>query len=110
MARHTVTVCPRPGCPELRPCPVEGHEPQPWAGSNRRAELPKDWPRRRARILKRDGYRCTHTEDGRRCLADATDVHHVGDRDDHDETNLASLCAPHHWAETAAEAAQARRR
>ena len=94
------------------------------SGSWRRTPLPRGWSRIRRRILARDGGRCTHvlatdlvmSSDGRisgscsgvdgdavllayageRCPSPATDVHHVGDRDDYSESNLVSLCSWHH--------------
>lgn len=68
-----------------------------WAGSTRAARLPRDWPAIRARILARDGHRCT------RCGAPATDVDHVIPGDDHSENNLVSLCAADHRAKSGRE-------
>lgn len=79
-----------------------------WASSDRRSELPPDWPRIRRRVLRRDGYRCTWVEVGVRCSALATDVDHAGERMDHSDESLRSLCEPHHKAKTQAEAAAAR--
>lgn len=105
-----LTVCNARHCPELTPgrwCPT--HEPAPFATSTRRTTLPPDWPTIRLPILERDGYRCTHIDaNGNRCTAPATDVHHIGDRNDHSDTNLASLCAPHHATETGREGNAAR--
>lgn len=78
-----------------------------WRGSNRRARLPKDWPTIRARILQRDGYRCTKLTSDGRCPAAATDVDHVERGDDHRDVNLTSLCQPHHREKSAREGAQA---
>ena len=83
-----------------------------WKGSQRKEELPKDWPAIRAEVLERDGERCTwkmHT--GRRCSQKATDVDHVGDKHDHgtkgNRPNLRSLCAHHHLQHTAQQAGDA---
>ncbi|MBA0054284.1 HNH endonuclease [Streptomyces sp. AJS327] len=82
-----------------------------WEGSTRRASLPADWPKRRALVLKRDGYQCTATlADGQRCTAPATDVDHAVARDVHDVDALASLCGWCHQQKTAREAADGRRR
>lgn len=81
-----------------------------WASSNRRSELPPDWHKIRARILRRDGHRCTWIENGHSCGAPATDVDHVADPLDHSEANLRSLCDPHHKRKTQAEAQAARAR
>jgi len=105
VARRRLTVCCQPGCPELVSSGYcNTHTPEPWSGSNRRAELPKDWGRRRRRVLRRDGYRC------RRCGKPATDVDHVVPGDDHSDGNLQALCSDCHDAKTLEEAAAARRR
>lgn len=80
-----------------------------WAGSDRRSRLPDNWPRLRNRILKRDGHRCTHTDDkGVRCPEDATDVDHIIPNDDHSESNLTSLCSWHHGKKSGREGGAAR--
>jgi 5-methylcytosine-specific restriction enzyme A len=79
-----------------------------WRGSNRRAELPKDWSVIRERILRRDQYRCTAQGPGGRCSAIATDCDHIGDKLDHSDSNLRSLCSAHHAARTAQQSAAAR--
>lgn len=61
MPRPTVTVCRQPGCPELRPCPTPGHEPEPWAGSRRKERRASSgWQEQRdaKRILKRHNGIC----------------------------------------------------
>ncbi len=79
-----------------------------WATSTRRDRLPADWPKRRARILKRDGFRCTEElADGKRCPAAANEVDHLVAGDDHSDLNLASKCKPHHAAKSAREGAAA---
>ncbi|KOX33407.1 HNH endonuclease [Saccharothrix sp. NRRL B-16348] len=68
-----------------------------------------DWVRIRARILKRDGYRCTHLdESGVRCAEPASDVDHVLRGDDHRDANLTSLCGWHHRQKSSREGAAAR--
>lgn len=79
-----------------------------WASSNRRARLPKDWPRIRARILERDGHQCTWIEGRTRCVAVATDVDHIRNNDDHRDSNLQSLCGPHHRIKSSREGVAAR--
>lgn len=74
-----------------------------WRDSTRKARLPPDWPRIRARILKRDGHRCTWVDHGTRCTTPATDVDHVIAGDDHRDANLRSLCQPHHRAKSSSE-------
>lgn len=69
-----------------------------WNGSTRRARLPKDWPRIRARVLRRDRHSCTMTfSDGRICGAPANQVDHVEPGDDHGMANLRALCE---WCHT----------
>ncbi|MBZ6375753.1 MAG: hypothetical protein LBE67_12340 [Kocuria palustris] len=83
----------------------------PWGDwSGRTADLPPDWDRRRRRQLRADGGRCTYVspDTGLRCTARATDVHHRGDADDHDD--LASLCSWHHDRITGAQGATSSRR
>lgn len=79
-----------------------------WQNSDRRSRLPENWPKLRNRILKRDGHRCTHTNDeGVRCPDDATDVDHILPGDDHRESNLTSLCPWHHQKKSGREGAAA---
>lgn len=73
-----------------------------WSSSNRRSQLPPDWERRRRRQLKADGHRCTRCHSTERL-----EVHHAGDRDDHDD--LATLCHDCHATETNKQAAAARK-
>jgi 5-methylcytosine-specific restriction enzyme A len=74
-----------------------------WEGSDRRDRLPPDWPAIRQRILERDGHRCTWYVSGLRCKAVATDVDHRRPGDDHRDSNLQSLCGPHHAGKSARE-------
>lgn len=79
-----------------------------WATSDRRSRLPSDWPAIRRRILKRDGYRCTALmRDRTRCTEEATDVDHIRPGDDHDDSNLTSLCGWHHARKSSREGGQA---
>ncbi|GGX98483.1 HNH endonuclease [Streptomyces fructofermentans] len=85
----------------------------PWASSNRRAQLPRDWDAAvRPRILARDGHRCVQAlAAGGRCPeTQALEVDHIGDPHDHDDANLQTLCHWHHQRKTAAESGAARRR
>lgn len=83
-----------------------------WTSSTRRADLPGNWDTVRWRILARDGHRCTAVmRDGARCPATTgLEVDHIGDRRDHSEANLQTLCAWHHKRKTASESAAGRRR
>ena len=106
MARHPrVTVCNTPGCPNLNPCQTPGHTKTPWAGSTRRAELPPDWPSITARIKTRDNNQCTQCGSSHRL-----EVDHVGDRHQHGDHNLRTLCHDCHKKHTSKQAADARRR
>ena len=79
------------------------HPMSGWTGSTRRARLPRDWPATRRRILDRDGHRCTWPG----CTLPATDVDHITPGDNHTDTNLRSLCTPHHRRKSAAEGGNA---
>jgi hypothetical protein len=68
----------------------------------RRSPLPRDWKRRRLRVLERDRYRCRIR--GPKCVGRATDVDHIGRDDDHRLVNLRSACGPCHDARTARQA------
>jgi len=77
----------------------------PW----RSAPLPTDWPLIQRRILERDGHRCTELlSDDTRCRREATDVHHMGDANDHRDAMLRAVCGWHHDRLTAAKANAAR--
>ena len=77
----------------------------PWNTSTRRADLPSDWPRRRARILKRDGHRCRIQ--GPMCVGVATEVDHTGARDDHRDEMLRAACSPCHQDRSSRQGAAA---
>jgi 5-methylcytosine-specific restriction endonuclease McrA len=83
-----------------------------WTGSTRKSRLPADWPRLRQVVLKRCNHTCEWVEDGRHCVAIATDVDHIRPGDDHSLLNLQGLCNHHHLVKTGrdVQAAQAKRR
>jgi 5-methylcytosine-specific restriction endonuclease McrA len=83
-----------------------------WHGSDRLARLPSNWRTLRAKVLKRDGFMCVAIlrDTGTRCTAIATDVDHIVPGDNHDMTNLQSLCSWHHARKSSAEGAAARGR
>ena len=91
------------GCPNLEPCPEPGHGKTPWAGSDRRSELPGDWENRRRYILQRDPV-CKVCDN-----ALSTEVDHIDDPHDHRYENLQGICQPCHKLKTQREAARARR-
>lgn len=63
----------------------------------RRSPLPNDWPRRRARILKRD-ERCRLALPG--CTIVSTEVDHIDQHDDHTDANLRGVCSSCHHQHT----------
>lgn len=74
-----------------------------WRGrsaTNRKAELPANWPRLRDDQLQADGFRCRWIlPSGKRCTNKASDVDHAGSKWDH--SKLRSLCEVHHSKRTA---------
>lgn len=82
-----------------------------WQGSTRRATLGKDYFHNRAIVMRRDGHRCQIR--GPRCIGEATDCDHIGDRLDHRPENMRAACRPCHLERSAgqggAAAGQARR-
>ncbi|NGO68244.1 HNH endonuclease signature motif containing protein [Streptomyces boncukensis] len=79
-----------------------------WAGSDRRSELPADWPQRRALVLDRDGHRCRWHEHGVACGKHATEVDHIKPGNDHRPENLQVLCTDHHAIKSSREGNAAR--
>ncbi|MFF1756142.1 HNH endonuclease [Streptomyces sp. NPDC058266] len=79
-----------------------------WAGSDRRTELPPDWPQRRADVLDRDGHRCRWRTNGIACGKHATDVDHIKPGNDHRPENLQALCTDHHAIKSSREGNAAR--
>lgn len=82
-----------------------------WESSDRREHLPSNWDSIREFVLKRDGYRCVwKLGSGARCPRRATEVDHMGDRDDHRPEKLRSLCHAHHEKVTLRQAWAGRQR
>lgn len=80
-----------------------------WAGSTRRARLPKGWSSSTVpRIKARDNGVCQWPGEDGVCGQVGTEVDHRVRGDDHADTNLWLLCHHHHAAKTAREAAAAR--
>lgn len=80
-----------------------------WAGSKRKAGLPKNWPEIREQVKERDGHRCMATmRDDTRCPEPGTDVDHIGDPHDHRLLNLQLLCSWHHDKKSSAQGNAAR--
>ena len=65
---------------------------------NKRRMKGGNWLTLKQGVLRRDGYRCTHVENGVRCTAtEQLEVHHVdGDPSNNRLENLTTLCAWHH--------------
>ena len=108
MARRSVAVCKISGCPELRPCPVDGHEPR----SRRRAMIGKSgWQQQKdaRRILRAHRFVC-HVcgQFGAMQVDHVIPVFEGGP--DTDENKRPIHAEPCHREKTAAEAARARRR
>lgn len=70
----------------------------PWEGSTRKVTLPPDWEKRRDLVFQRDGNRCVIIKaDGRRCWdREFLECDHIGDRDNHELSNLRTICKWHH--------------
>lgn len=82
----------------------------PWVTSNRRDELPDNWPALRQAVKRRADGRCEYRfPNGGRCREPGTDCDHVGDREDHSPGNLQWLCSRHHQMKTQSQSADARR-
>lgn len=79
-----------------------------WDNKKRKAELPRDWHKRRAQVLKRDYRQCQWTDENGMCRAPANQVDHITRGLDHSLENLQALCEFHHRKKTAAEAAASR--
>lgn len=82
-----------------------------WSTSNRKAQLPADWPHRCKFVLNRDRHRCQHIryDTGRKCGAFANQVDHKDQSLswDHSYGNLQSLCEHHHNVKSSSEGGQA---
>lgn len=81
-----------------------------WETSNRKAELPREWPSIRRRILTRDRYSCRWPmSSGSACGAAANQVDHIERGSDHSDANLRALCRWHHDRKSAQEGVEARK-
>ena len=76
----------------------------PWARSDRRSRLPRNWRSLREQVRLRAGGRCEHVDGDGRCLARGVDCDHIVNGDNHSLGNLQWLCRPHHTAKTQREA------
>jgi hypothetical protein len=71
-----------------------------WSTSNRRGELPADWPRIRLAVKRRARGRCQATTHVPECNGVGRDCDHIGNPDDHRLSNLQWLSHPCHQAKT----------
>lgn len=70
--------------------------------SKRRLEFPPNWYTHiRPAVIARDGGRCVE------CGQPGNQVDHIGNKHNHDLTNLRLLCAPHHASRTASQGVRA---
>lgn len=82
-----------------------------WSSSNRREQLPPDWHKIRARILKRDTHTCKWPLSfGALCGNPAHEVDHRHTPTNHSDNNLWALCPTHHTIKTTQESLAARPR
>lgn len=68
----------------------------------RLSPLPRDWKRRRLRVLIRDRWRCRIR--GPKCTGRASEVDHIDRRDDHRYRNLRAACSTCHGSRTGLQA------
>ncbi len=101
-------ICATVGCPDTATNAgrCDAHHREAWAGSDRRATLPRNWDTIRRRILERDGHRCQIRDPG--CTTLAVEVDHIGDRDDHRDQMLRAACSPCHAHRSAMQGVEAR--
>ena len=78
-----------------------GGETMTWTPGAAIRNLPANWSLIRANVLTRDAYTCV------KCGAYATDVDHIGHRDDHSLGNLRALCHACHSKRTAMQGGKA---
>lgn len=71
----------------------------PWTRHGR--HMPGNWKTIRRRVLTRDNGTCQIA--GPDCTIIATEVDHIGHRDNHHPTNLRAVCATCHQARTNAQ-------
>jgi 5-methylcytosine-specific restriction endonuclease McrA len=77
----------------------------PWATSDRRSRLPRNWQQIRATVRARAHGKCEAEKHDPRCDGIGTDCDHIIPGDDHRIEALMWLSAPCHTAKTAAETA-----
>lgn len=80
--------------------------PTGWQGSTRRQSLDKEFFRNRARVLKRDGFRCQIRYPDI-CTGAANQADHIGDRLDHRPENMRAACPQCHQHRSSQQGGQA---
>lgn len=90
-----------------------------WAGSDRRARLPVNWPKLRAQVRKRARLSDPYADPGGRCewmspvtgrcSSTGTDCDHINRHGPDELHNLQWLCHRHHDQKTQKEALEARK-
>ncbi|MCK2239386.1 MULTISPECIES: HNH endonuclease signature motif containing protein [unclassified Crossiella] len=99
--RPALTLPPVPARPAAVPLPEGVVLVAAWSGSTRASRLPRDWPRIRARILRRDPTCCV-------CwLVPSAQVDHIRPGDDHSDANLRGICAACHASKSGREGGRA---
>ena len=79
-----------------------------WKGSKRKSELPSNWPKIRAKVLRHANYKCEQRlDDGSKCNEHANQCDHIRRGNDHSMRNLQALCEYHHAKKSSAEGAAA---
>ena len=79
-----------------------------WSSSNRRAQLPPDWEKRRQVVKLRAKNRCQAETHDPRCHGVGSECDHIGNPADHDLSNLQWLSGPCHAIKTQREAQAAK--
>ncbi|MEV8214994.1 HNH endonuclease signature motif containing protein [Leifsonia sp. NPDC077715] len=79
-----------------------------WKGSDRRRQLPKDWPAIVMFVLRRDRHRCQRVREdtGKKCGRHANQVDHKirpADGGTDHPSNLQALCEWHHQRKSSSE-------
>lgn len=85
------------------------HDLMAWDNSTRKARLPYDWAKRRAKVKARARGRCEAKHHVPECNGVGNDCDHVVQGDDHSLTNLQWLSRPCHEAKTRVDNGIARR-
>ena len=94
-------ICAYPSChpdtpPGVKRC--EEHAPKPWEGSTRAQRLPRNWRKIRGAVIARDGHRCVRCQRGTPMVR--LEVDHITPGDNHNPSNLQTLCVECHKRKT----------